>query len=135
MGSFFLFAPSSYSSGGKKRSENPPSTTNNSPQEQIGHPGSDPLEHVEGELIIGFKSKAEAAKRTTLFKKYDAEEVLQLGQGGQVFLVKFPPGKKLKELQKFLQSEEGVKYAEPNIKMRVFPGKIPSQGSDKDSPK
>lgn len=71
------------------------------------------------QLLVAFQSEKAAEKRIELFQKYNLKEVERVGST-PLFLVNVPEGASLKELQNKLAAEVGVRYAEPNQRMRTF---------------
>lgn len=110
-----------------KKPESSSSNSNAGLPTTIGYPGEEELEYLPGQLLVAFKSKTAAKNREQLMKKYHGVQKTELA-GGTLYLIQFPEDSNLKELSAKIESEEGVRYAEPNLMMRTFPGKIPSNG-------
>ncbi len=71
------------------------------------------------ELLIAFKSSEAAAARAALFKKHDLREIQKVGTS-DLYLVEVNGARAVKDVQALVQKEEGVKYAEPNSRMKTF---------------
>ena len=78
-------------------------------------------DHVEKQLLVAFTDDAAAQKRSDIFAKYKAKELQRVGST-HLYLIEIPNEKDLSQVQKSLSQTPGIKYAEPNLKMRTFQG-------------
>ncbi len=80
------------------------------------HPRRDTIDR---QLLVAFKDEKEAAKRAEIFKKHDLKELQKVGTS-PLYLVETKAGVDIKKLQKTIGAEPGVRYAEPNMRMKIF---------------
>ena len=71
------------------------------------------------QLLVAFKDESVAASRADVFKKFSAKEIEKVGST-PLYLIELPEGSDLKKTQAEIAKEPGVRYAEPNIKMKIF---------------
>jgi len=74
--------------------------------------------HVAEQLLISFKSAAEAQNRSQLFKKYKLIEKEQVGSS-PLYLVSTPKTASLKDLISKIEKENGIKYVETNMLLQT----------------
>jgi hypothetical protein len=73
---------------------------------------------VENEYLIAFKDQAAVDGRASLFAKHKAVEKEKVGSG-HLYLIEVEGDSDV--IIKALEAEPGVRYVEPNLKMRIQP--------------
>lgn len=74
------------------------------------------------QLLVAFSELPSFEDRLKLWSKFNVLELEQVGKNALI-LVEAPEGTdalKLEEIKKSIAAEKGVRYAEPNVQMRIF---------------
>jgi len=78
----------------------------------------DKTSFVEGEVLLKFKSDISKILREEIIKEYDCR-ILNVIESIQVYRVRIPEGKSVPDMIKILNSDDRVKYAEPNMIYKI----------------
>jgi sRNA-binding protein len=76
-------------------------------------------QYVAGEILIKFKPEVNIEDIPKIIKEEYKCEILDIIKGLEVYRLKIPAGKKVKEMVEILSRDPRVKYAEPNIIYRL----------------
>jgi len=102
-----------WAGGAKKQS--PSSTTG-------GTVSSDSAEPIERQILVSFEKHMSKNDRKEIFERFDVQEIEQVGKT-PLFLVEVKEASRLKSTLEALSKTKGVRYAEPNLKLRIFENK------------
>jgi len=74
------------------------------------------------QLLVAFEALPSKEERLKLWEKHRVKEIEQVGKNALILVEAAPTTtqQELDDLRTALAAEKGVRYAEPNVQMRIF---------------